>query len=235
MKTRNTLLAITLTSIMLAAGNVSASRVSGKLPGIMGYWTDRHENTDPRAIEYDATMPLDTNGGSTNVVFETVDLFRNKTFFTEAFHIDTAGTYQVILTDFEFPKPLRKSALNITTATESLGSLFGPSSFTFDADPGLYYVSFFALAGGPGRMHREPEDYEHGRHEKYEKRDDDHGNYHRHWSPYAFGHNKWYGHGLKLGRYGIEVSLVPVPAAVWLFGSGLVGLVGLGLRKERQA
>jgi len=29
-----------------------------------------------------------------------------------------------------------------------------------------------------------------------------------------------------------DVSAVPVPAAVWLFGSGLVGLVGIARRKK---
>ena len=28
----------------------------------------------------------------------------------------------------------------------------------------------------------------------------------------------------QLGQYGIEISQIPVPAAVWLFGSGLLGL-----------
>ena len=32
-----------------------------------------------------------------------------------------------------------------------------------------------------------------------------------------------------------EVSTVPVPAAVWLFGSGLVGLIGFGRRKMAAA
>ena len=31
------------------------------------------------------------------------------------------------------------------------------------------------------------------------------------------------------------VNPVPVPAAVWLFGSGLVGLVGLAVRRERAS
>jgi len=31
---------------------------------------------------------------------------------------------------------------------------------------------------------------------------------------------------------GLEVSSVPVPAAVWLFGSGIVGLIGIGRRKK---
>jgi hypothetical protein len=32
--------------------------------------------------------------------------------------------------------------------------------------------------------------------------------------------------------YGIEISQVPLPAAVWLFGSGLLGLVGIARRKK---
>ena len=30
-----------------------------------------------------------------------------------------------------------------------------------------------------------------------------------------------------------EVSSVPIPSAVWLFGSGLIGLIGLARRKTR--
>jgi hypothetical protein len=36
----------------------------------------------------------------------------------------------------------------------------------------------------------------------------------------------------ELGQYGIEISQVPVPAAVWLFGSGLIGLIGISRRKK---
>ena len=31
----------------------------------------------------------------------------------------------------------------------------------------------------------------------------------------------------------IETTIVPVPAAVWLFGSGLIGLIGVAMRKSR--
>lgn len=34
---------------------------------------------------------------------------------------------------------------------------------------------------------------------------------------------------------GIVVSAVPVPAAAWLFGTGLMGLVGFGRRKNKQS
>jgi hypothetical protein len=36
----------------------------------------------------------------------------------------------------------------------------------------------------------------------------------------------------KLVLKGGHVSAVPVPAAVWLFGSGLIGLTGLAKRKK---
>ena len=38
----------------------------------------------------------------------------------------------------------------------------------------------------------------------------------------------------KLGGVGLFVNQVPVPAAVWLFGSGLIGLVGVARRKRRN-
>jgi len=36
----------------------------------------------------------------------------------------------------------------------------------------------------------------------------------------------------KLGLYGIEISQIPVPPAVWLFCSGLLGLISISRRKE---
>jgi len=36
----------------------------------------------------------------------------------------------------------------------------------------------------------------------------------------------------QLGQYGIEISQVPVPAAAWLFCSGLIGLIGISRRKK---
>jgi len=38
-----------------------------------------------------------------------------------------------------------------------------------------------------------------------------------------------------IGSFNLAPSAVPVPAAVWLFGTGLVGLVGAGKRKKIQA
>jgi hypothetical protein len=36
----------------------------------------------------------------------------------------------------------------------------------------------------------------------------------------------------QLGQYGIDISQVPVPAAVWLFGFGLLGVIGIARRKD---
>jgi len=231
-------LAIVLVSILTGAGNAWASPVSGK----MSYFkmdrhgddrsSDRRHESDRRGdddshdndrrrddrhdamrdeYDYDAIILPPDDTGDSKVVYEKVELFRKKTWFTDSFYIDTAGTYQATLTDFEFPNPLRYSGLNITSATDSLGKLFGPGSFTFDADPGKYYVSFFAKAGN-GKGYSMPWDR---------------------WDMDEYDYPKHGRYGNKLGQYGIEiamVSAVPVPAAVWLFGSGLLGLIGAARR-----
>jgi len=125
-------------------------------------------------------------------VFEDVDLFSGRKFFTELFRIDIQGTYQATLTDFTFPNPLERIGMNITTATESLGMLTEPGFFTFDANPGNYFVSFFGEAHHLGQ----------------------------------------YGIGIsRAGSPSIVSSPVPLPAGLWLFGSGLMGLAGVVRRK----
>jgi hypothetical protein len=129
---------------------------------------------------------------ASTVAYQKVELFKGETFFTETFEIVEAGSYLATLTDFEFPTPLEETGMSITTATEMLGNLVAPGSFTFEATPGEYFLSFFGFADTT--------------------------------SP------------TMLGQYGIEVSMtempeIPVPAAVWLFGSGLIGLVGVARRK----
>ena len=127
------------------------------------------------------------NSWANTVVYEKVEIFKTETFFTDTFEIFEVGSYLATLTDFEFPVPMIATGMSVTTATESLGSLLAPGSFTFDAAPGDYFVSFFGFADVSA-----PE----------------------------------------LGQYGIEISQVPVPTAVWLFGSGLIGLVGVARRRK---
>ena len=128
-----------------------------------------------------------SNSWANTVVYDKVELFQTETFFTDMFEITEAGSYLAILTDFEFPMPMSATGMSVTTATDSLGSLLAPGSFTFDAMPGDYFVSFFGFADVSA-----PE----------------------------------------LGQYGIEISQVPVPAAVWLFGSGLIGFAGVARRRK---
>jgi len=129
------------------------------------------------------------------VIFERVSFLKGEDYFTDELRIGEAGTYQVTLTDFQFPDPLMALGIDITSATESFGSLIGPGSFTFEADPGEYYLSLFGKAADLGQ------------------------------------------YGIQVARYDIlisepgNVSAVPVPAAAWLFGSGLVGLAGIIRRR----
>ena len=43
---------------------------------------------------------------------------------------------------------------------------------------------------------------------------------------------KYLGPGITEYTYAIEVSPVPLPAAIWLYGSGLIGLIGVARRKK---
>jgi len=48
------------------------------------------------------------------------------------------------------------------------------------------------------------------------------------------GTYEWtWGSGASADSYTLNVGAVPIPAAVWLFGSGLLGLVGVARRKAR--
>ncbi len=122
-----------------------------------------------------------------DTVYEKVELFQKSTLFTDSFEISDAGVYTATLTDFSFPAPMIVTNMDVTTSTDLLGKLMAPGSFTFDATPGTYYVSFFGKADKASCI--------------------------------------------KLGQYGIDISQVPVPAAAWLFGSGLIGIAFVARRK----
>ena len=127
------------------------------------------------------------NSWANTVVYEKVELFQTETFFTDSFEIIDAGSYLATLTDFEFPEPMISTGMSVVTATELLGSLKAPGSFTFDALPGNYSVTFYGFADTSAPQ---------------------------------------------LGQYGMEISLIPLPAAVWLFGSGLLGLFLISRREN---
>lgn len=83
------------------------------------------------------------------VAYENVGFIENKGFYNDAFKIDMAGTYKATLTDFVFPSSFDQLLFKVTTATDSLGQLMAPGSFTFDALPGTYYANLVGVAGGP--------------------------------------------------------------------------------------
>ena len=142
------------------------------------------------------TFALLTGAGlaqASTVVYEKVELFLEESIFTESFEITEAGSYLATLTDFEFTSAMQETGMNITTTSEMLGSLLAPGSFTFQATPGNYFLSFFGFADASSST--------------------------------------------MLGQYGIEVRMtempaIPVPAAVWLFASGLLGLIGIAGRRK---
>ena len=173
--------------------------------------------------------------------------------FTDVFNIESRGTYEATLTDFRFPNPLKITGLNITTARESLGSLQGSGSFTFDAGPGDYYLGFFARAGNHNNHSAR------GKDKKFQSTANETGNEksdnsrkvaHRNtrkrsveseWIP-----NYRHPYDLKIermniGQYGIQVALLeqnsistPLPGAVWLFISGLLGLTAMVRKRNRK-
>jgi hypothetical protein len=125
---------------------------------------------------------------ASTVVYDNVGFFKTETFFTEEFTISNAGSYTSTLTDFNFPAPMVDIGMDVTTATDLLGSLLTPGSFNFNATPGKYFVSFFGIADTSTSS--------------------------------------------QLGQFGIEISQVPVPAAAWLFVSGLMGLIVIARHKN---
>ncbi len=64
------------------------------------------------------------------------------------FDITVVGEYTATLTDFAFPSAFDTLMLQITTATDSLGTLVAPGSFSFVAASDTYFASIFGIAGG---------------------------------------------------------------------------------------
>lgn len=58
------------------------------------------------------------------------------------------GGFTTTLTDFEFPEAFDALLMTITSATQTLGTLLAPGSFTFNADPGTYFASVIGVATG---------------------------------------------------------------------------------------
>jgi len=83
------------------------------------------------------------------VAYEKVGFIEGKGYYSDAFQIDTGGSYKATLTDFDFPSLFGQLTIDVITATQSKGKLAAPGSFVFDAQPGTYYANLLGVADGP--------------------------------------------------------------------------------------
>ena len=54
--------------------------------------------------------------------------------------LDEAGSYQAVLTDFEFPAAFRSLGLIISSSTEKMAEIWGSGEARFEAEPGKYFL-----------------------------------------------------------------------------------------------
>ncbi len=79
------------------------------------------------------------------VVYEDVMFVEGRDYFSKPIEIETPGTYEAVLTDLEFPAPLETLGMAVSSATQTLGTLYDAGSLDFLAETaGTYYLSVFA-------------------------------------------------------------------------------------------
>ena len=84
------------------------------------------------------------------IVYEDVDFIKGSDTRSESFLIKQAGSYQVTLSDFQFPKSFTELDLLIgTSVAPNSGSIHGPGTFSFNATPGTYWANVFGIADKP--------------------------------------------------------------------------------------
>lgn len=68
-------------------------------------------------------------------------------FGAHMFSVTTAGRYQVVADDLEFPARFAGLDAVVTKGPDVVGSFFGGGSFIFSATPGNYFINFIAKPG----------------------------------------------------------------------------------------
>jgi hypothetical protein len=194
------------------------------------------------------------------VVYSKTDTFIKEVSFSDDFHIDKKGLYEATLTDLKNTKPFDNSSLDVKSGSKSLGSLSSPGAFKFEAGPGEYAVSLFASVTETKVSEEEKREMLDDERKAYKAAGDTwwHGLSREQKNAKKAMWNTWTDEqwqakreeqenrhasrveeqlaSMNQGEYDIqinEVSAVPVPAAVWLFVSGLLGLAGVA-RKQRS-
>ena len=66
-------------------------------------------------------------------------------FDARTIDVTQAGSYDVILTDVNFPAPFTGLSLAVTRGTERPALIFGGGRFTLNATPGRYFLNFVAV------------------------------------------------------------------------------------------
>jgi len=64
-------------------------------------------------------------------------------YFNQSLDLTQAGSYQAILSDFEFPARFGFLGLAISSSTEKMGEVWNSGSFNFNADAGKYFLGLF--------------------------------------------------------------------------------------------
>ena len=78
-----------------------------------------------------------------DVVFETTQGV-GSLFSVRKVKIDSAGKYNVGLTDLAFPQRFVDLSAVVTRGAQRMGSIFGGGTFSFDATAGNYFINFIA-------------------------------------------------------------------------------------------
>ena len=90
-------------------------------------------------------------GSHATTVFETTGFIVGTQGHVFDFSANEAPfTYEATLTDLSYsPLAFDFLTLSVTTASETLGSIIGPGSFSFDVIPGkTYFANVFGIGGG---------------------------------------------------------------------------------------
>jgi hypothetical protein len=76
-----------------------------------------------------------------NVVFEATQA-SGAIFERRMIDIATAGSYDVRVSDLQFPVTFPELAAAVTRGTQRVGFIYGGGTFSFDATPGTYFLNF---------------------------------------------------------------------------------------------
>lgn len=149
---------------------------------------DTINDTGYEPVPYTDDDSMDTDDN----VYDNTTHVEWKTYFTDSFKIEKAGTYHVYLDDLNEDAPLVDFGADVTAGKGYyFGFKRGEGEFSFEAKPGEYEINIWAKADYETRM----------------------GDF-----------------NVRIARWD-STTPVPVPAAAWLFGSGLLGLMSLSRRK----